>query len=207
MLELGGEIMASWSRKMKILLTVVIIVIAVALIFVYANLLKIQNAILLAARDPIEAGLEEALGVPVEIGSIVGKTLSEVVISDLSVASRSGADVPVLFAKHVEVSYSLLDIVTKRKDIAEAITGAVFIEPELFIELPPDFGFSPEKESVDLGQAVDVLEEFLGSVSVRDGTIKVSGIPGLAGPLVVSGLTGGVSRTGTSVGGRVSAFS
>ena len=206
MLELGGEIMASWSRKMKILLTVVIIVIAVALIFVYANLLKIQNAILLAARDPIEAGLEEALGVPVEIGSIVGKTLSEVVISDLSVASRSGADVPVLFAKHVEVSYSLLDIVTKRKDIAEAITGAVFIEPELFIELPPDFGFSPEKESVDLGQAVDVLEEFLGSVSVRDGTIKVSGIPGLAGPLVVSGLTGGVSCTGTSVGGRISLF-
>jgi len=58
-------------------LMVVVIVIATALLFAYANLLKIQNALLLAARDPIERALEEALGVNVEIGSIAGKTLSE----------------------------------------------------------------------------------------------------------------------------------
>lgn len=198
--------MASWSRKKKTLLVVAIIVIGVVIISVYANLLKIQNAILLAAHDQIEAGLEEALGSPVKIGSIVGKTLSEVVISDLSVDAESNTDAPVLFAKHVEVSYSLLDIISKRKDMGAAIKGVVFIEPELSIELPPDFGISPKKAGTDLGQAIDALGEFQGYVSAKDGRVEVSGIPGLDRPFVVSGITGSITFAGTGAAGRINLF-
>ena len=89
--------MASSLRKRRTVLMVVVIVIATALLFAYANLLKIQNALLLAARDPIEKALEEALGVNVEIGSITGKNLSEVIISDLSVFAKSSADSCLLY--------------------------------------------------------------------------------------------------------------
>ena len=198
--------MASSSSKMKTLLIVVIIVIAAAILFAYANLLKIQNAILLAAHDPIEKALEEALGVHVEIGSIVGKNLGEVIISDLSVAIESSADSPVLSASHVEIGYSLLDVITKRRNIAQAVTGILLIEPLLRIELPSDFQISPGKAGFDLGQAVDALEEFRGSVSVKDGRCEVVGIPGLGTPFAISGINGGVTFTRSRAAGRVHLF-
>jgi autotransporter translocation and assembly factor TamB len=198
--------MASSLRKRRTVLIVVVIVIATALLFAYANLLKIQNALLLAARDPIERALEEALGVNVEIGSIAGKTLSEVIISDLSVFTKSSADSPVLSANHVEISYSLLDVMTKRKNITQAVTGMLLIEPRLTIVLPSDSRFPPDKAGYDLGQAVDALGEFGGSVSVKDGRCEVVGIPGLGRPFVVSGITGGVTFTKSGAAGRVHLF-
>ena len=197
--------MASMPKKTKALGAVIIIVMSVAILCVYNNLLKIQNAILLAARDPIIAGLEDALGTKVEIESIAGKTLSEVVISGLSVAGFD-TDVPVLSARHVEVSYSLFDIITKRKDIAHAITGLVFIEPELCTELPSGTGLPSGAEGVDLGQAVGALDGFTGFVSVRDGTLKVYGIPGLDRPFAACGINGGVSLTQPGIAGHIKLF-
>ena len=198
--------MASASNKTKTMLIAIVIVIAMALVLAYANLLRFQNALLVAAHDSIEKALEKALGVHVEIGSIAGKNLSEVVISDVSVSTEAGAGNPVLSANRVEVSYSFFDVVTKRKSIAQAVTGMLLIEPRLAIELPPDFQALPEKAGIDPGQAVDALKGFTGSLAVEDGTVEVAGIPGLGKPFVVSGVTGGVTFTGTGAAGRVHLF-
>ena len=197
--------MASMSKKKKVLFALVIIVISVVVFCVYTNLLKLQNSILLAIQEPIKAGLEDALGTKVEIESIVGKTLSEVVVSGLLV-SELDTDVPILSAKHVEVSYSLLDIITKRENIAHAITGLVFIEPELCIELPSENALIVGEDGIDLGQAFDSLSDFTGFVSVRDGILKISGVPGLDRPFVVCGITGGISLTGPGAVGHVKLF-
>lgn len=198
--------MVSMPGKTKALFAVITIAIVVAGVYVYSNLLKIQDAILVAARGQLEARLEEALGTSVEIGSIVGKTLSQVVISDLMVGIHSDTGEPVLFAKHAEVCYSLFDIITRRKNITEAITSAALIEPEFHVKLPSDIELAREGTAIHLGQAVEVLETYRGSLSVRDGRVKVSGIPGLGRAFVISGITGGVSSTGSGIAGRVNLF-
>lgn len=93
--------MPSSLGKRRIVLVVAIVVIAAALLYAYGNLLKIRNALLQAAREPIQKTLEQALGFDVGIGSITGKNLNEVVLSDLSFSDGSGADVPVFSAGQI----------------------------------------------------------------------------------------------------------
>lgn len=195
--------MPSSLGKRRIVLVVAIVVIAAALLYAYGNLLKIRNALLQAAREPIQKTLEQALGFDVGIGSITGKNLNEVVLSDLSFSDGSGADVPVFSAGRVEVSYSLFDVITKRKSIAQAITGILLIEPDLRIELPPDFRLSEADTDFQLESAGGFLDRFQGSISVKDGRCEIIGIPGLGRPVVLSGITGAAVFTGFEIAGEI----
>ena len=199
----GRGIITSMSRRMKTIL-ILIIVIGIVLILAYVNLLKIQNALLLASRDSIRASLEKAVGAPVRFDGIYGKSLSKIVVSGLSVNVSSDQIDSDFLIDRVEVSYSLFDVLSKRKDIIKAVRGITLIEPEISIRLPSDL--SAFRKDIDQKHLSDISGQFQGYISTKDGRIEISGIPGITVPFVISGINGSIKSMGAAAAGHISLF-
>ncbi|MDI7247454.1 MAG: translocation/assembly module TamB domain-containing protein [Bacillota bacterium] len=183
--------------------------VAALFFFIYTHLHAIQVAALAKAHDLVQSALEEGLGREVTVGAITSGGLDSVVLADVVVPAGpgEGAGDPVLAAKQVIVKYSLLDVVFRRKPVVETITSVTLVEAVARAGRAPDGRLWPYG-LVDISRLAPSgggVGGFMGSVSVRDGRLEVSGVPGIDEPVVVKGINGAISFTGAGLAWRASA--
>ncbi|MDK2931608.1 MAG: translocation and assembly module TamB [Bacillota bacterium] len=197
-------------RNPRVMIAASALVLVVALsFFIYTHLHAIQVAALAKAHDLIQSALEEGLGRKVTVGAITSAGLDSIILADVVVPAGpgEGAGAPVLEVSQVVVNYSLLDIIFRRKPVAETITSVALVKPVARAGRAPDgriwpYGLlDPSMLSLSAGGA----QGFSGSVSVRSGRLEFSGVPGLTDTVAVEGIEGTLSFAGTGLAWRASA--
>ena len=197
-------------RNPRVMIAASALALVVALsFFVYTHLHAIQVAALAKAHDLIQSALEEGLGRKVTVGAITSAGLDSIILADVVVPAGpgEGAGAPVLEVRQVIVNYSLLDIIFRRKPVAETITSVALVRPVARAGRAPDgriwpYGLlDPSMLSLSAGGA----QGFSGSVSVRGGRLEFSGVPGIRDTVGVEGIEGTLSFAGTGLAWRASA--
>lgn len=197
-------------RNLRVMIAASALVLVVALsFFIYIHLHAIQVATLAKAHDLIQSALEEGLGRKVTVGAVTSGGLDSIVLADVVVPAGpgEGAGAPVLEVSQVVVNYSLLDIIFRRKPVAETITSVALVKPVARAGRAPDgriwpYGLlDPSMLSLSAGGA----QGFSGSVSVRGGRLEFSGVPGVRDTVAVEGIEGTLSFAGTGLAWRASA--
>ncbi len=175
--------------------------------FIYTHLHQIQVAALEKADDLIQAALEDGLGRKVEVGAIESGGLASIVLADVVVPARpgEGGGEPVLEARQVMVNYSLLDVVFRRKPVAETITSVTLVEPVARAGRGADGRIWPHDLLDPTRLSAGAAGGFAGSVSVRGGRLEFSGAPGVEETIVVRGIEGTASFAGAGFAWRASA--
>ncbi|NLG79742.1 MAG: hypothetical protein GX492_07975, partial [Firmicutes bacterium] len=162
------------NPRVMIAASAVALALVVALsFFVYTQLHEIQVAALAKAHDLIQSALEEGLGRKVTVGAITSGGLDSIVLADVVVPAGpgEGAGAPVLAVRQVIVNYSLLDIVFRRKPVAETVTSVTLVEPVARAGRAPDGRIWPYGllDSSRLSLSASGAQGFSGSVFVRGG--------------------------------------
>ncbi|MEW6106808.1 MAG: hypothetical protein AB1563_10675, partial [Bacillota bacterium] len=197
-------------RNPRVMIAASALALVVALsFFIYTHLHAIQVAALAKAHDLIQSALEEGLGRKVTVGAITSAGLDSLILADVVVPAGpgEGAGAPVLEVSQVVVNYSLLDIIFRRKPVAESITSVALVKPVARAGRAPDgriwpYGLlDPSMLSLSAGGA----QGFSGSVSVRGGRLEFSGVPGVRDTVAVEGIEGTLSFAGTGLAWRASA--